>query len=104
VPDVRVCSVEDVKPGAHERYDVDGTCVCVVRIDDDWYAINDTCSHADFSLCEGDLWEEEREIECPKHGSTFSLETGEPQSLPATRPVPVYPVRVDGDDVIVTLP
>jgi 3-phenylpropionate/trans-cinnamate dioxygenase ferredoxin component len=104
VSDVRVCAVEDVKPGGHERYDVDGTRVCVVRIEDDWYAINDTCSHADFSLCEGDVWEDELEIECPKHGSTFSLETGEPQSLPATKPVPVYSVRVDGDDVIVTLP
>jgi 3-phenylpropionate/trans-cinnamate dioxygenase ferredoxin subunit len=99
-----VCAVEDVKPGGHQRYDVGGTPVCVVRVEDDWYAINDTCSHADFSLCEGDLWEDELEIECPKHGSTFSLETGEPQSLPATKPVPVYSVRVDGDDVIVTLP
>ena len=49
------------------------------------------------------MWEDEREIECPKHGSTFSLVTGEPQTLPATQPVPVYAVRVDGDDVIVTL-
>ncbi len=44
---------------------------------------------------------DEREIECPKHGSTFSLLTGEPQSLPATKPVPVFTVRVDGDDVYV---
>ena len=104
MPDVRVCSVNDVKSGSHERFDVDGVRVCVVRIEDDWYAINDVCSHADYSLCEGDIWEEEREIECPKHGSTFSLLTGEPQSLPATRPVPVYNVRVDGDDVIVSVP
>jgi 3-phenylpropionate/trans-cinnamate dioxygenase ferredoxin subunit len=104
MPDVRVCSVQDVKPGAQVRYVVDGNHLCVVRIEDDWYVISDTCSHADFSLSEGELWEDEREIECPKHGSTFSLETGEPQSLPATRPVPVYAVRVEGDDVIVTLP
>jgi 3-phenylpropionate/trans-cinnamate dioxygenase ferredoxin subunit len=71
---------------------------------DDWYAIDDTCSHADYSLSEGDVWEEEREIECPKHGSTFSLLTGEPQTLPATKPVPVYGVRVDGDDVYLELP
>ena len=49
------------------------------------------------------MWEDEREIECPKHGSTFSLCTGEPQTLPATRPVPVYTVRVEGDDVYVEL-
>jgi 3-phenylpropionate/trans-cinnamate dioxygenase ferredoxin subunit len=99
-----VCSTLDVQPGVAARFDVDGHRVCVVRIGDDWYVIGDRCSHADFSLAQGDVWEDEREIECPKHGSTFSLETGEPRSLPATKPVPVYDVRVDGDDVIVTLP
>ncbi len=53
-----------------------------MRIGDDFYAIGDACSHADYSLSEGDVWEDEREIECPKHGSTFSLVTGEPQTLP----------------------
>ena len=47
---------------------------------------------------------EEKEIECPKHGSAFSLETGEPMTLPATQPVPVYEVRVDGGEVLVKLP
>ena len=104
MPDVRVCAVDDVEPSAKQQFVVDGVKVCVVHLEDAWYAIDDTCSHEDYSLCEGDVWEEEREIECWKHGSTFSLLTGEPQSLPATRPVPVYPVRVDGDDVIVTIP
>jgi 3-phenylpropionate/trans-cinnamate dioxygenase ferredoxin subunit len=103
VPEVRVCSVADVKSGSHERFDVEGVPVCLIRIDDDWYAINDICSHEDFSLCEGDLWEDEREIECAKHGSTFSLVDGEPQSLPATKPIPVYTVRVEGDDVFVSV-
>ena len=75
----------------------------MVRLGDDWYVIGDECSHADYSLAEGDVWVDECEIECPKHGSTFSLTTGEPQTLPATQPVPVYPVRVDGDDVMVTI-
>ena len=66
------------------------TASCVVRIGDDFYAIGDECSHADYSLSEGDVWDDECEIECPKHGSTFSLRTGEPQTLPATQPVPVY--------------
>jgi 3-phenylpropionate/trans-cinnamate dioxygenase ferredoxin subunit len=94
-------SVNDLKPGEARRVDVDGHRVAVVRIGDDWYAIGDECSHADYSLAEGDVWEDECEIECPKHGSTFSLLTGEPQTLPATQPVPVYKVRVDGDDVFV---
>jgi 3-phenylpropionate/trans-cinnamate dioxygenase ferredoxin subunit len=104
MPDVTVCAVSDVTPGSAKRVDVDGRRLCVVRIGDDWYVIGDECSHADYSLAEGDVWEDEREIECPKHGSTFSLETGEPLTLPATQPVPVYAVRIDGDDVIVTAP
>jgi 3-phenylpropionate/trans-cinnamate dioxygenase ferredoxin subunit len=97
---IRLCGVDDVKPDAAVRVDVAGLRLAVVRIGDDWYAIADRCSHADESLSEGDVWPEEREIECPKHGSTFSLLTGEPQTLPATRPVPVYEVRVEGNDVM----
>ena len=98
-----VCHVDDVAPGSAKRVDVDGHRLCVVRIDDDWYALGDECSHADYSLSEGDVWEDECEIECPKHGSTFSLRTGEALTLPATRPVPVYDVQVDGDDVKVAV-
>ena len=101
--EARLCAVNDVAPGTAQRFDVDGHRLCVVRIGDDWYVLGDECSHADYSLSEGDVWEDECEIECPKHGSTFALTTGEPQTLPATRPVPVYPVRIDGDKVMVTL-
>ena len=102
--EVTVCSIGDVESGAARRFDVDGHRLCIVRLGDDWYVVGDECSHEDYSLSEGDVWEDECEIECPKHGSTFSLKTGEPQTLPATKPVPVYTVRVDGDDVVVTLP
>ena len=109
--EITVCSVDDVEPGAARRFDVDGYRLCVVRADGqgcsdgrEWHVVGDECSHADYSLSEGELWTDECEIECPQHGSTFSLVTGDPQSLPATRPVPVYPVRVAGDDVVVTLP
>ena len=102
--EVRVCSVSEVAPGAARRVDVEGHRLAVVRVGDDWYVIGDECSHADHSLSEGDVWVDEREIECPKHGSTFSLESGEPRTLPATQPVPVYTVRVEGGDVLVTLP
>ncbi len=99
--ELRVCATSDVEPGSAKRVDADGLRLAVVRIGDDWYVVGDECSHADHSLSEGDLWEDDREIECPKHGSTFSLETGDPQTLPATQPVPTYEVRVDGDDVFV---
>ena len=101
---IRVCARDDIAAGSARRFDVGGHLVAVVRIGDDFYAIGDTCSHADFSLSEGDVWADELEIECPKHGSTFSLLTGEPQSLPATTPVPLYSVVVEGDDVNVVIP
>ena len=102
--DVRVCSVGDIRPGRAARFDIAGHSLCVVNAEDRWYAIGDRCSHGHHSLSQGDVWEDDCEIECPKHGSVFSLETGEPQNLPATKPVPVYSVCVDGGDVIVTLP
>ncbi|HEV7887349.1 MAG TPA: non-heme iron oxygenase ferredoxin subunit [Acidimicrobiales bacterium] len=101
---VRVCERDDLKSGEARRFDVDGHRIALVRIGDDFYAIGDRCSHADYSLSEGEVNEDEKEIECWKHGSTFSLVTGEPQCLPAVTPVPVYNVRVEGDDVLVVLP
>jgi 3-phenylpropionate/trans-cinnamate dioxygenase ferredoxin component len=105
VAEVRVCSVDEVKPGSALRADVAGHRLCVVRVGEDgWYVLGDRCSHAEASLSGGEVWTDEREIECPKHGSAFSLETGEPTTLPATQPVPVYEVRVDGGEVLVKLP
>jgi len=97
----RLCAADDMAPGTARRFDVGDQRICVVRIGDGFYAIGDRCSHADFSLSEGEVWADEREIECWKHGSTFSLLTGEPQTLPATAPVPVYNVKVEGGDVVV---
>jgi 3-phenylpropionate/trans-cinnamate dioxygenase ferredoxin subunit len=102
--EVRLFAAEELAPGAARRVDVDQHRIAVVRIGDDFYAIGDRCSHADFSLSEGEVHEAERELECWKHGSTFSLETGEPSTLPATQPVPVYDVRREGDDVVLVLP
>jgi 3-phenylpropionate/trans-cinnamate dioxygenase ferredoxin subunit len=101
---VRVLGTGDIEPGTAQRVEVDGHRIAVVRLGDDFYAIGDRCSHADFSLAEGEVIDELKEIECWKHGSTFSLTTGEPQSLPAVKPVPVYGVSVEGDDVMVELP
>jgi 3-phenylpropionate/trans-cinnamate dioxygenase ferredoxin subunit len=100
----RLCRTDDVAPGTARRFDLGPLRLCVVRIGDDFYAIGDRCSHADYSLAEGEVYADEREIECWKHGSTFSLIDGKPQSLPATRPVPVYDVTVEDDDVWVVVP
>ena len=91
---VQVCALSDLAPGSATRFDVGGRSVAVVRIDDDVYAIGDVCSHGEVSLSEGDVWCDEKELECWKHGSAFSLVTGEPSTLPATQPVPVYVASV----------
>jgi 3-phenylpropionate/trans-cinnamate dioxygenase ferredoxin subunit len=96
--------LEDLNPGTAVKVTVAGVPVCVVRCGDDVFAIGDICSHANISLSEGEVMCDEREIECWKHGSMFSLETGEPLTLPATQPVPVYEVRVDGGEVKVVAP
>jgi 3-phenylpropionate/trans-cinnamate dioxygenase ferredoxin subunit len=95
---------DDVEPGTAIRLDAGPDGVCLVRIGDDFYAISDRCSHANVSLSEGDVNPEDCWIECWKHGSAFSLKDGRPQSLPATVPVPVYEVHVDGDEVVVKVP
>jgi 3-phenylpropionate/trans-cinnamate dioxygenase ferredoxin subunit len=96
---VRACATSDVAPGTTVAVSVDGVDVAVVRDGDDWYAIYDECSHAAIALSEGDV--EGNEIECWLHGSRFDLRTGKPTGLPATEPVAIYPVQVDGDDVLV---
>ena len=100
---VRACGRDDLADGAAGKFEVGDRMVCIVRLGDDFYAIGDRCSHADISLSEGEVFPDEREIECWKHGSTFSLVDGEPQCLPATKPVPVYEVELQGDDVMVTV-
>jgi len=101
---VRLCDVADVAVGEARRVDVDGLRIAVVRVGDDWFAIHDECSHADYSLAEGEIDEDELTIECWKHGSRFSLQTGEPDTLPATRPVATYELQVRDSVVSVLLP
>ena len=96
---VRACSLADLSDDKPFPVEVDGIEVALVRHEDRLFAIRDECSHAAVKLSEGDV--EDCEIECWLHGSTFSLETGAPLNLPATEPVPVYPVTIDGDDVLV---
>lgn len=93
----------DLAPGTAHRVEVDGRPVAVIRIDDDVYAIGDTCSHAEVSLSEGWVDAEDCTIECVAHGATFDVTTGEPITLPATRPVPVYEAAVVDGTVTVTV-
>ena len=96
---VRACATGDVEPGTALAVVVDDVAVAVVHDGDDWYAVYDECSHAAIPLSEGEV--EGSQIECWLHGSMFDLRTGKPTNLPATEPVAIYPVRVEGDDVLV---
>lgn len=96
--------VDDVAPASALRVELEGETgpveVAVVRDSDGtWHAISDICSHGQVSLSDGEV--EDCTIECWLHGSTFDLRTGAPLALPATRPVPVYPLTIDGDRVLV---
>jgi 3-phenylpropionate/trans-cinnamate dioxygenase ferredoxin component len=95
----RVCALDDIESGATLRVELDGIGVALVRIDDDVYAIGDRCTHQNISLSEGEVDAGDLTLECWKHGSTFSLITGEPTCLPATKPVPVFAAKVTDGDV-----
>ena len=96
----QVCRFDELAPNTARRVEVDGHPIAVVRIGDDVYAIGDVCSHQNISLSEGDVHPEDKTIECWKHGSEFSLVTGEAETLPATKAVPTYEVVVDGEDIV----
>ena len=96
-----VAKFSELESGTAHKVMVDGVAVAVVRIEDEVFAIADTCSHADISLSLGMVWCETKQIECIKHGSAFNLVTGQPDTFPATQPVAVYSAKVVNDEVIV---
>jgi 3-phenylpropionate/trans-cinnamate dioxygenase ferredoxin subunit len=97
----RACSLSELGDESALRVELAGQPVCIARSNGEVFAISDVCSHADVALSEGDV--EDGHIECWLHGSLFDLRTGKPTGLPATRPVPTFPVTVEGDDVLVQM-
>ncbi len=90
-----VCLLEDLEVATAKRFDIEGLRLAVVRLQDDQvHIVDDRCSHADYSLSEGELDTKELTLECWKHGSAFSLLTGEPQCFPATKAVKTYETKV----------
>ena len=98
---VRACAVADLgESGVHRALlGEQGPAVVVVRTGRVLHALTDRCSHQEFPLSDGEVFE--GRLECALHGSLFDLATGAPDGPPATRPVPVHAVRVEGDDVLV---
>jgi len=96
---IRACALSELDDKKPLSVEVGDVTVVLVRDGDEVHALRDECSHASLSLSEGEVTR--KGIECWLHGSCFDLRTGQPSSPPATEPVDVYAVRVDGDDVFV---
>lgn len=99
---VAVATLSELPNGARKIVEVDGRPLAVFNIAGALYAIADVCSHDDGPVAEGEL--DGHEIECPRHGARFDVRTGKVLSFPAIVSIPAYPVRVEGENVLVGLP
>jgi 3-phenylpropionate/trans-cinnamate dioxygenase ferredoxin subunit len=91
-----------VPVGDIRRFQVKGRIVAVANLGDEGFrAVSAVCSHAHYFLDEGEVDTDDQTIECPKHGSTFDLNTGKPTTLPATLPVHAYATKTEGDDILI---
>jgi 3-phenylpropionate/trans-cinnamate dioxygenase ferredoxin subunit len=95
----RVCSVSEVSTDEALAVVAGEWDVAIARNGDEFFAIQDVCSHAEVALSEGEVTD--CTIECWMHGSRFDLRTGKPTGLPATEPVATFPIEVRGDDIYV---
>jgi 3-phenylpropionate/trans-cinnamate dioxygenase ferredoxin subunit len=100
---VRVAKVEEIPEGTARAFTVNGEMVAVVCCNGEFYAVNNICSHQYAEMDQGDVDTDDCTLECPLHGSRFSLETGRPLSLPAIVPIATYPVQIVGDEIQVAV-
>jgi 3-phenylpropionate/trans-cinnamate dioxygenase ferredoxin component len=95
----KACSLDEFRDGEAIAAKVGDQEIAVARNGDEFFAVEDICSHAAVALSEGEV--EGCTVECWLHGSRFDLRTGKPTGLPATEPVSTFPVDVRGTDVYV---
>lgn len=96
-----VAMLEEIPDGGVKQVSAHGDVIGLYRVGTDVYAINDLCTHEDTFLSDGEFEAEELEVECHLHGSRFNVVDGSVRILPATKPVATYPVKVEGDVVLV---
>ena len=94
---VTVAKVSEIAPGTVKVVRIDGVPIGVANVDGEFYAFGDVCTHDDGPVAEGEL--DGHQIECPRHGARFDIRTGAAKLLPAVTPIPVYPLRVEGDEI-----
>jgi 3-phenylpropionate/trans-cinnamate dioxygenase ferredoxin subunit len=105
MPFLRLASLAELPDDAGVRIELgddEDQAIALFRTEDGVYALVDNCSHENYPLSEG--WVEDTQVECALHGSCFNLRTGDPDVPPAVVPVRTFPVRIEGDDVLVDLP
>lgn len=90
-----------LEPGELMYVEVDDEPVCLINLNGELHALNDTCTHEDASLADGEI--DGDEIECPMHGGAFNILTGAPTSFPVVVPIEKYLVRIEGDDVQISV-
>ena len=104
MPDfVKLATIHDIPEDEARAFEYDGRRIAIYHVGGQFYATTDVCSHAYAELSEGFLDGDDCTIECPLHGSRFDIRTGAVLSLPAYEPIAVYPVRVEGEDVLVEI-
>ena len=99
-PYVTVCKTADIAPGTVRVFTVGDHNVAVANVDSQFYAFADVCTHDGGPLAEGDL--DDCVIACPRHGARFDIATGQVLSLPAVAPIPVYDLKLEGDEIQVS--
>ena len=95
------CAVGDIPEGKREVFDTDIASIIIFNVEGHFYAIENMCSHENYELLDGDL--EGCILECPKHGATFDIRTGQHLSAPAYFPITIFPARIEADMVQVLL-
>jgi len=100
---IRVAALSEIADGGVLGVEAQGNSVCLARIEDAVYAFSDNCSHRDFPLSNGELDVGDCSITCEWHGARFDIRSGQPLCLPATRPITVYPCRIEDDSVLIDI-
>lgn len=95
----RVAAVTEIPPNGRKSIIVDDVPALLVRIGNDFCAVEDVCSHDGQPLTDGPV--ADGAITCPRHGAKFDLKTGRALCMPATRPIQTFPVQVRDGDVYV---